>query len=389
MSGFGWPAEFQVQGDPNWYTTYTLPLDPSAVVQVTLRVMTDSDLRIGEGSLVADSQVGGQHYSVGFQVFNNSPAVLLVDDDGTSTYETDFQAGLTAGNYLYNTFSVASGSDGPTAADLAPYDAVIWQTGFGLTTLTASDIAALTTYVDNGGGLFLQSMEYLGLNGANPFTTNYLGVASYVNNAKADAAEGISGDPITDGMSFPVLQWPAAAYNKADVVNPIPEAERIFNKQTGEPIAVRYERPNGARVVFNTVLLVAFGSDPDPNNKTQVVVKTMDWILGGGNPADVPTDQPTPSVSQMMAASPNPFTPATQLSFALSNAAAQEPVSLVVVDAAGRQVRKLVDGHMDAGFHHVGWDGRDDAGRTAPSGLYFAVLHSADGSSSSKLTRIE
>ncbi|MCA9727263.1 MAG: hypothetical protein KC729_06235, partial [Candidatus Eisenbacteria bacterium] len=251
-------------------------------------------------------------------------------------------------------------------------------------------IASLSSYLDNGGGLFLQSMEYLGANGANPFTANYLGVASYVNNAKADAAEGISGDPITDGMSFPVLQWPAPAYNKADVVNPVAGAERIFNKQTGEPIAVRYELPGGARTVFNTVLLTAFGDDPDPNNKTQVVLKTMDWILGGGSPTDAPeTDLPTPRVSQIMAASPNPFSPSTVLSFALSNGAAREPISLVVVDAAGRQVRQLVDGSLDAGWHQMAWDGRDDAGRTTPSGLYFAVLRSADGSSSSKLTRLE
>jgi hypothetical protein len=232
-------------------------------------------------------------------------------------------------------------------------------------------------------------MEYLGLNGANPFTQNYLGVASYVNNAKADAATGIAGDPITEGMSFPVLQWPAAAYNKADVVNPAAGAAAIFNKETAEPIAVRFERPNGARTVFNTVLLVAFGDDPDPNNKTTVVIKTMDWILGADDPADAPTNLPAPSVSQIMAASPNPFSPATELRFALSNSAAQEPVSLVVIDAAGRQVRTLVAGTMEAGWHNVGWDGRDDSGHATPSGLYFAVLRSADGSSSSKLTRLE
>lgn len=392
ISGFvgNWNVEFQVEGDSNWYTEYTLPLAGGESAQVTMRVQTDGELLIGQGSLVADSQTSGQHHEVVFQVFNGSRAVLLVDDDGASTYETDFQTGLTSGGYLYNMVSVESGQSGPSAQDLAQYDAVIWQTGFGMVTLTPEDIAALTTYINNGGGLFLQAMEYLSVNGANPFTQNYLGVASYVNNAKADAATGVSGDPITDGMSFPALEWPAPAYNKADVVNPIANATAIFHKQTAEPIAVRYERPNGARTVFNTVLLTAFGNGASPNNKTQVVVRTMDWILGGEDPSDAPVAQlPAPGVSQIMAASPNPFSPSTELRFALSNSAAQEPVKLVLIDAAGRQVRTLVDGTLDAGWHNVGWDGRDESGRQSPSGIYFAVLRSADGSSSSKLTRLE
>jgi hypothetical protein len=395
ISGFNgnWTVEFQVEGDPNWYTELTLPLAANEVVNATVRVQTDGELRIGEGSLVADSQTSGQHHEVAFQVFNSSPAILMVDDDGSSPYETEFTTALTAGGYLYNMVNVASGQSGPTSQEMSQYDAVIWQTGFGQATLTTDDIAALTTFIDNGGGLFLQSMDYLTVNGANPFTQNYLGVASYTNNAKADGANGVADDPITDGMSFPVLQWPAAAYNKADVVNPISGAEAILFRTTPAPvgpIAVRYERPNGARTVFNTVLLTAFGTGADPNNKTQMVIRTMDWILGGDDPSDAPeTGLPAPSVSQIMAASPNPFSPGTELRFALSNSASQERVSLVVIDAAGRQVRTLVDGTLDSGYHQVAWDGKDDSGRDTASGLYFAVLRSADGSISSKLTRLE
>lgn len=395
IGGFSgaWIAEFQVEGDPNWYTEYTLPLAGGEVVNVTMRVQTDGDLRIGNGSLVADSQTSGQHHEVDFQVFNGSPAILMVDDDGTSPYETDFTTALTQGGYLYNMVNVVSGQSGPTAQEIAQYDAVIWQTGFGTSTLTTEDIAALTSFIDDGGGLFLQAMDYLTVNGASPFTQNYLGVASYTNNAKADAATGVVDDPITDGMSFPVLQWPAPAYNKADVINPIAGAEAILYRDAPlpvGPVAVRYELPNGARTVFNTVLLTAFGTGANPSNKTQMVIKTMDWILGAEDPSNAPgNDLPAPRVSQIMAASPNPFSPSTELRFALSNSASQEPVSLVVIDAAGRQVRSLVDGTLESGWHNVAWDGQDDSGRQAPSGLYFAVLRTVDGSSSSKLTRLE
>jgi hypothetical protein len=391
ISGFSgsWTVDFQVEGDPNWYTQYSLPLDPAETVDVTLRVQTDGEVRIGEGALVAESQVGGQLFEVAMQVFNGSPAILMVDDDGTSTFETDFTAGLTTSGYLYNLHAVTSGDDGPSTAVMSQYDAVVWQTGFGLSTLSASDIINLRAYLDNGGGLFLQSMEYLSTNGANVFTRDYLGVDSYVNNAKATNCVGVAGDPITDGMSFVPLQWPAPAYNKADRTVPRAEAAAIFHNELSDPVAVRYEMPNGTRTVFNTVMLVAYTNGADPNNRASVVGRTMDWILEN-DPADAPTtDLPTPRVSQMMAASPNPFAPATELRFALSNAAALEPVSLVVIDAAGRQVRTLVDGSLEPGQHQVAWDGRDESGRDAPSGLYFAVLRTVDGASSSKLTRLE
>ncbi|MBK9472430.1 MAG: hypothetical protein IPO18_09105 [bacterium] len=78
---------------------------------------------------------------------------------------------------------------------------------------------------------------------------------------------------------------------------------------------------------------------------------------------------------------PNPFNPSTTLAFELPRSAA---VSLVIVDAAGRRVRTLLSAvPLDRGRHQASWDGRDDAGRGAAAGLYFAHLE-ADGSSASR-----
>lgn len=42
----------------------------------------------------------------------------------------------------------------------------------------------------------------------------------------------------------------------------------------------------------------------------------------------------------------------------------------------GQHVRDLVAGGLAAGEHAVTWDGRDDAGATMPSGIYFYRLQS-------------
>jgi hypothetical protein len=72
---------------------------------------------------------------------------------------------------------------------------------------------------------------------------------------------------------------------------------------------------------------------------------------------------------------PNPFNPATELSFTLDRAGAAE---LAVFDLAGRKVRTLQSGNLGAGPHTATWRGRDDAGRAVPAGAYFARLR-ADG----------
>jgi DNA-binding beta-propeller fold protein YncE len=73
---------------------------------------------------------------------------------------------------------------------------------------------------------------------------------------------------------------------------------------------------------------------------------------------------------------PNPFTPATTIDFSLK---APGHARLTVFDAAGRQVRTLLDDERAAGPHDVTWNGRDDAGRKLASGVYFYRLEAAGG----------
>jgi endonuclease/exonuclease/phosphatase family metal-dependent hydrolase len=65
---------------------------------------------------------------------------------------------------------------------------------------------------------------------------------------------------------------------------------------------------------------------------------------------------------------PNPFTDRTELRLALPQAA---DVDLKVYDVTGRIVRTLAAGQLPAGEHRVFWDGRDDVGAEAASGIYF------------------
>ncbi len=171
------------------------------------------------------------------------------------------------------------------------------------------------------------------------------------------------------------------------MVHPTAEAHAILRKETGEPIALRSERLNGARIVFNPVLVTAFASeDPDPSNLASLVVQTVQWIAGTGSPSSTPLA--STSNRRGLSAAPNPFSPWVEIELVLpEHRAAREPV-LHVVDSSGRRVRALIDGPRKAGSYRLRWDGTDDAGRPVPSGVYFAVLRSPGGESILKLTRL-
>jgi hypothetical protein len=78
--------------------------------------------------------------------------------------------------------------------------------------------------------------------------------------------------------------------------------------------------------------------------------------------------------------SPNPFSRSTSIRFVLAEPG---PVRLEVFDIQGRRIATVRDGLMPAGGHAVTWNGRDERGVRAASGIYLAVLR-AEGRTSSR-----
>jgi hypothetical protein len=68
---------------------------------------------------------------------------------------------------------------------------------------------------------------------------------------------------------------------------------------------------------------------------------------------------------------PNPFNPATEISFSLPERA---QVSLVIYNILGEKVKTLVNQTMEAGNYNVTWDSKDEAGNSVASGIYFYRL---------------
>ncbi len=84
---------------------------------------------------------------------------------------------------------------------------------------------------------------------------------------------------------------------------------------------------------------------------------------------------------------PNPFNPATVISFDL---AADSPVRLTVYDVSGRMVRTLLEGRvLAAGSHEQSWDGRNSSGQLSAAGVYLYRIEAGDYRETRRMTLVK
>ncbi len=176
----------------------------------------------------------------------------------------------------------------------------------------------------------------------------------------------------------------------------------------GEPLRrvkhwLSFETPEGSNLGFSNVSLMPGDPEAHPNSfhiffdvdpgagatHAKLTTPLFEMLLGGEVLDYFSTSGVSPRAGTGITLSnvPNPFNPGTEVRFSLPHTL---PVRLVIHDLAGREVRVLTDGEiMSAGPNHVYWDGRDQAGRSAPSGGYLVKLAAGDEQSTQKITLLK
>lgn len=158
----------------------------------------------------------------------------------------------------------------------------------------------------------------------------------------------------------------------------VPEGGRYFFRYMANALSGPDEH---ATVVFE-----APGYEPDTleidltyGNDVCVNVQLLPVQTGVG-------ETPRAAATELLPNHPNPFNPSTTIQYEL---AAASDVRLVVFDAAGRQVRRLVETREGAGPHRIIFDGRDDAGRPMASGVYFYRLEAGTTTQTRKMVLLK
>ena len=108
-----------------------------------------------------------------------------------------------------------------------------------------------------------------------------------------------------------------------------------------------------------------------------------DWYSWGESFEDISSSETAsqPEKTTILSAYPNPFNPATTLSYVLPEAG---HVTLSIYDVNGREAAKLAEGFVPAGEHSMTFDGGG-----LPSGMYFARLEAGDFTQTQKLLLVK
>lgn len=72
---------------------------------------------------------------------------------------------------------------------------------------------------------------------------------------------------------------------------------------------------------------------------------------------------------------PNPFNPVTTIQYDLPE---DSRVQLTIYDLLGREVRQLVNEYQNAGYRTIIWDGKNNQGKYAGTGVYLYRIQAGE-----------
>ncbi|MBI5868758.1 MAG: M6 family metalloprotease domain-containing protein [candidate division Zixibacteria bacterium] len=329
------------------------------------------------------------------------PHELIVDDDRGGAREVKVQDALNGMGEVYRTWNVSARGNPPLDTMLS-YPVVIWMTGDS-NSISPTHAAVLTmkSFLDNNGHLFLTGQdiaENLTTGPDSSFFFDYFGVRYLANETHGAVLNGVSSDPISNGINLNAQAADGAVNQKSpDIIDVIPGSLAVksygYMFDGGAMGGVHIER-NGYRAVFFSFGFEAITSQQSQAQfpfatRVQAMTPIITW-LDGDIATDV-NDQPgdgivgagVPNSFELAQNYPNPFNAGTVIPYTVSGNRLRQ-VRLEIFDILGRQVRVLLDEPMVAGHGQINWDGTDKHGIQVASGVYFYRLSIAGEGATAK-----
>jgi hypothetical protein len=379
----GWSAGLLSNGSPVDSIVSTISAKDS--LKFDFRIIAGNSAGTVKAGIQAANLDDPYLYSQGVDYFGtiaNGDLLYLSDTDLPSSDTLFFTAMNNAGaQYTRVDQSVLSA----VASDIQPaqFKAILWNVGWAFPAFTKSDITFLSTYLSGGGRLFTCGQDIgwdifdvqgnSAFQAAKDFYHTYLG-ANYLNdNSGGTSMTGISGDLLSDGLSFSI----AAPYGAA---NSYPEQIDVYTGVNGTAI-LKYNngQTGGVRTTgtnYKTVYIgVGMEQIGDAAARNTLMKRVLTWF--GVATGVVKEEKQIPLTNTLEQNFPNPFNPATQIRFSLSDPGM---VSLTIFDVLGREVSTLVKEYMHPGIYHAEWDAS-----SFPSGTYIYRLTAGNFTQTKKL----
>jgi hypothetical protein len=283
--------------------------------------------------------------------FNLLPApVLLVDDDGGALYENYLAEPLAQAHYdayYWNTQDLGAPLD-----ELNLFQALVWFTGNeGDSALTDAERGALAAFLDGGGSLLLTGQNIAQGLAGEPFLEQFLGCSFVAPQTVQAQANGVAGDPVTEGLSLLLLGAGGAGNQTSkDVISPAGSGieAMVYSGTTPAAAAVRVEDPY--RLVFLAFGLEAASGLGGTATRQQFLQAVMEWFqiptgIDGGAPP-----QGLPSTFGLSSIYPNPFNGGTRLQISLQQASR---IEISAYNMLGQKIMELPVRFLSAGIHSI------------------------------------
>lgn len=337
--------------------------------------------------------------SKGVKWFGTKTGVSRFDGASWKTYTT---ADGLADNQVYAIVEDLSGALWfGTGLGLSCFDGKSWKTYTTRDGLARNSVQAIA--VDDDGSLWVGS----NMGGV----SNYDGMSWYIySEMKAYPIYSISvnrnGTKWFCGSygaaSFNGLSWKFFTSKNSPLYNAFSttsdrEGVQWFGSSTGSTGKVIEAGPISFDGVSWKIL-------PMPRPETnQITITALVWDTGGDlwvgtyaglyrysphgeHPLAVKISLDIPSAFAIFGNYPNPFNPATTISFTLPETG---QAGLAIYNVSGQKVRELASGTLAAGRHSVVWDGRDGNGSAVSSGVYISRLMMKDKATASRMLLVK
>ncbi|MBD3368284.1 MAG: T9SS type A sorting domain-containing protein [Candidatus Eisenbacteria bacterium] len=271
--------------DPNTTSTgspaYAFDVDEFAPVGVSVEFVL---------SITANGYSASDTFDI---VLGPVPVLLVDDDEGTST-DLYLGGAIERNGYLFRKW-VEDDQGFVPLSELQRYTVVVWDNGWN-GYLGATNRQDISDFLDGGGNLLISGedigwwLHYQGDQDKIDFYQDYLHATYVQDDSGFRSLDGVSGDPIGDGLSF-TLNGPGSLMNQEypSEIEPRTGATGIFEYSPGAEGALRYS--TGHRLVY-----YAFGLEGVTGTAMQdtIMRRTLEWLAAGSWPD---TEQPTVALS--------------------------------------------------------------------------------------------
>lgn len=302
--------------------------------------------------------------------------VLLLDNDFGLDHETYFETLLKKISVYYKLWDVVEQG---FPDSLFKYEKIVWFTGLAdYNTCPELVQNKIRDYLNQGGKLLVSSQNMahdLSVHGRvsdSLFLAEVLGVNFKNNISKESTAIGVMGDPISNNL---VVTFGSGQLNNQfsrDEIDPVYPAVSILNYNSSKNSAgVRLKNEaTGSKVVF-----LGFGlegvSGPYETSAQTLLSRIFEWFDFETTDIKTAIASTLPDKYLLLQNYPNPFNPTTSICFAIPEAS---KITLEIYNVLGQKIRTLLTKQIQAGYHKMIWDGMDDFGNTASSGIYIYQL---------------